>query len=160
MWSCNYKFIVRAFATSGLREPRTSVSTSPAFRVDVVASDAACAVVSFSCWIIATVCMILELSLSKKFLQLLILFANFWDSNQCIVSLLCQLLTHFPGLWSYCYCKILFNCKGCARVHMDCKPRGLGAEKHGIMATTISDSITAAELRFSLPIKGSNIWRS
>jgi hypothetical protein len=54
----------------------------------------------------------------------------------------------------------LFNCKGCARVHMDCKPRGLGAEKHGIMATTISDSITAAELRFSLPIKGSNIWRS
>jgi hypothetical protein len=50
--------------------------------------------------------------------------------------------------------------QGCIRVHMDCKPRGLGPEKYGIMATTVSDSITAAALRFYLPKKGSDIWRS
>lgn len=42
----------------------------------------------------------------------------------------------------------------------DCKPRGLGAEKYGIMATIVSDSITAAALRFSRPKKGSYIWRN
>jgi hypothetical protein len=35
-----------------------------------------------------------------------------------------------------------------------------GAEKYGIMATTISDSITVVALWFSLPKKGFDIWRS
>jgi hypothetical protein len=43
---------------------------------------------------------------------------------------------------------------------MDCKPRGFGAEKYGIMPTTISDNIIVVALRFSLPKKGFDIWRS
>jgi hypothetical protein len=43
---------------------------------------------------------------------------------------------------------------------MDCKPRGFGAEKYGSMPTTISDNIIVVALRFSLPKKGFDNWRS